>query len=75
MKNRTEIPVGKLRPNIVPEKLWQHISVDLITKLPVSRGHNSILVVCNRFSKMLYFITTIEKIIVEGLVKLYKDNV
>jgi len=31
--------------------------------------------VCDRFSKILYFITTIEKVIVEGLVKLYKDNI
>jgi len=22
IKNRTEIPTGKLRPNTVPEKLW-----------------------------------------------------
>jgi len=48
MKNRTEIPVEKLRPNKVPEKLWQHISVDFIIKLLVSKGHDSILVVCNK---------------------------
>jgi len=36
MKNRGEKPVGKLRPNKVPEKLWQHILVDFIMKLPIS---------------------------------------
>jgi len=56
IKNRMEMLAGKLRPNIVPEKLWQHILVNLITKLLVSRSHNSILVVCDRFLKMLYFI-------------------
>jgi len=61
MKNRTEMPVEKLRPNIVPEKSWQYILVDFITKLPVSRNHNSILVVYDRFSKMSYFIVTTEK--------------
>ena len=30
MKNRAEMPAGKLRPNQVPERLWQHISVDLL---------------------------------------------
>ena len=35
MKNRVERPAGKLRPNQIPEKLWQHISVDFITKLLV----------------------------------------
>ena len=67
IKNRVEMPAGKLRPNEVPERLWQHISVDFITKLPMSKGHDSILVVCDRFLKIshvkitddgLYFIFT-----------------
>jgi len=49
MKNRAEMLVGKLRPNQVPERPWQHISVDFIMKLPVSKSHDSILVVCDRF--------------------------
>jgi len=61
MKNRVERPAGKLRPNEVPERLWQHISVDFITKLPMSKGHDSILVVCDRFSKMSHFVATTEK--------------
>ena len=36
---------------------------------------NSILVVCNRFSKMSHFIVMIQKIIVEGLVKVFRDNI
>jgi len=35
IKNRTEMPAEKLRLNAVPEKPWQHISVDFITKLLV----------------------------------------
>jgi len=62
MKNRAKISAEKLRLNIVLERLWQHISVDFITKLPVSRGHNSTLVECDKFSKISYFITIIEKI-------------
>ena len=75
MKNRAEMPVGKLRPNQVPERPWQHISVDFITKLPVSKGHNLILVVCDRFSKMSHFVATTEKTMAEGLAKLFRDNV
>jgi len=74
MKNRAEMPAGKLRPNQVPEKPWQHISVDFIMKLPVSKGHDSILVVCDRFLKMSHFVATTEKMTVEGLVKLFRDN-
>jgi len=75
MKNRAEMPVGKLRPNEVPERPWQHILVDFITKLPISKGHDLILVVCDRFLKMSHFVVTTEKITVEGLVKLFRDNV
>jgi len=75
MKNRAEMPAGKLRPNQVPERLWQHISVDFITKLPVSKGHDSILVVCDRFSKMSHFVATTEKTTAEGLARLFRDNV
>jgi len=75
MKNRAEIPAEKLRPNKVQERPWQHISMDFITKLPVSKGYNLILVVCDRFSKMLHFMTMAEKITVEGLAKLFRDNV
>jgi len=39
------------------------------------RDHNSILVVYDRFSKMLHFIAITEIIMAEGLIKLFKDNV
>jgi len=68
MKNRAEMPVGKLRPNKVPERPWQHISVDFIMKLLVSKGYDLILVVCDRFLKMLHFVAMTEKIMAEGLV-------
>jgi len=44
-------------------------------KLPVSKGHDSILVVCNRFSKMSHFVAMTEKTTAEGLAKLFRDNV
>ena len=69
------MPAGKLRPNKVPERLWQHILVDFITKLPMSKGHDSILVVCDRFSKMSHFVATTEKTTAEGLARLFRDNI
>ena len=67
MKNRAEMPVGKLRPNQVPERPWQHISVDFITKLLVSKDYDSILVVCDRFLKMSHFVAMTEKMMAEEL--------
>jgi len=62
-------------PNAIPEKPWSHISADFITKLPLAQGYNAILVVCNQFSKMAHFIATTERMLAEGLVKLFRDHV
>jgi len=70
-KNRNEAPVGKLISNAIPEKSWSHISADFITKLPLAQGYDAILVVCNRFSKMVHFIVTTKKMSAEGLAKLF----
>ena len=75
MKNRTEAPVGKLMMNEVLEKVWTHLTVDFIMKLPLVAGKNVILVVCNRLSKMAHFVATIEKTTAEGLARLFRDNV
>jgi len=73
MKNRAEMPTGKLRPNQVPEKPWQHISVNFIIKLPMSKGYDSILVVYDRFLEMSHFVATTEKTMAEGLARLFRD--
>ena len=52
-----------------------HILVDFITKLPIVAGKNTILVVCDRLSKMIYFIATTEGTLAEGLARLFRDNV
>ena len=75
IKNRAEIPAEKLRPNEVLERPWQHISVEFITKLSVSKSCDFILVVCDRFSKMFHFVVMTEKTMVEGLAKLFRNNV
>jgi len=41
MKNKAEMPVGKLKSNAVPERPWQYILMDFIMKLLVSKDHNS----------------------------------
>ena len=44
MKNRTEVPVEKLKLSEMPKRLWTHLMVDFITKLPVVAEKNVILV-------------------------------
>jgi len=74
-KNCTEQPAGKLMPNSILEKPWTHISADFITKLPLAQGYDSILVVVDRLMKIIHFIPTIKKTSVEGLARLFRDNV
>jgi len=61
-------------PNSIPEKPWMHILVDFITKLPLAQGYDSILVVVDQLTKMVHFIPTTEKTSVEGLARLFRDN-
>jgi len=62
-------------PNEVPDKPWVHITADFIVKLPLSRGYDSILVVCDRLTKMAHFIPMTEKTSAEGLAVLFWDHV
>jgi len=49
--------------------------VDFITKLLLVARKDIILVVYNRLSKIIYFVATIEGISVEGLMRLFRDNI
>jgi len=62
-------------PNAIPEKPWSHISADFITKLLLAQRYNTILVVCDWFSKIVYFIATIEKTSAEELARLFRDHI
>ena len=75
MKNRIETPVEKLKLSEVLEKLWTHLMVDFITKLPLVAGKNTILVVYDRLSKKTHFVATTEGRLAERLVQLFRDNV
>jgi len=62
-------------PNSIPEKPWTHILADFIAKLLLAQGYDSILVVVNRLTKMVYFIPTTEITSAKELARLFRDNV
>ena len=74
MKNWTELLAEKLKLSEVLEKTQTHLIVDFITKLPVVAEKNTILVVCDRLFKMMYFVAITEETLVEGLARLFRDN-
>jgi len=67
--------VGKLKLGEVLEKPWTHLTVDFITKLPLVAGKDTILVICDRLSKMTHFVATTEGTSAERLARLFRDNV
>ena len=69
------MPAGKLKLSEVLEKLWIHLMVDFITKLPIIARKDVILVVCDRLFKMTNFVATTEETLVEGLARLFRDNI
>ena len=57
-KMHRQKPKAPLNPNEVPLGPWEHISVDLIGELSESQSFNTILVIVDRFSKMIIVVPT-----------------
>ncbi|CAI7805412.1 unnamed protein product [Closterium sp. NIES-54] len=76
MKSSKQKKTGLLQPLPVPEQPWQVVSLDFITGLPsTSRGHDSILVVIDNFSKMGHFIPTNATATAETTARLFFDRI
>ncbi|GJP85757.1 hypothetical protein CLOP_g15856 [Closterium sp. NIES-67] len=59
MKSSKQKKAGLLEPVPILEQPWQVVSLDFITELPTTTsGHDTILVVIDKFSKMGHFIPT-----------------
>ena len=74
-KNRTEAVAKKLKLSEMLEKLQTYLTVDFITKLLLVARKDTILMVCNRLSKMTHFVMTTKGMLTEGLARLFRDNV
>ena len=56
-KPRNHRAYGRLHPMEMPTRRWSDISMDFITRLPMSsKGHDSILVIVDKYSKRAHFI-------------------
>ena len=62
-------------PNSISKKPWTYILADFITKLPLAQRYDLILVAVDRLTKIVYFISTIERILAKGLARLLRNNV
>lgn len=75
IKTQTSKPAGQLKPNEIPTKPWEIVSMDLIVGLPESAGYDSILVVVDRFSKWVVLVACDSTLDSLGLAKLLRDHI
>lgn len=80
-KARRHKPYGELQPLPVAERPWDSITMDFITKLPLSEDpasgtfYDSILVIVDRFTKFSYFIPYQESTDAEQFAYLFLRNI
>ena len=70
-KSQRHCPYGLLKQLLIPERLWNSISMDFIEKLPMSDSSDMILVIVDRLTKQLIFILTVDTITSPMLAKLF----
>jgi hypothetical protein len=57
VKTEHRHPTGLLQPFPIPEKKWEVVTIDFITKFPrIGRKHDSIMVVVDKLTKDTHFV-------------------
>ena len=66
---------GELHPLEIPKGPWQEISIDMIGPLQSLKGMDAILVIVDRFMKMIRLKATTMNISSEEITKIYRDEI
>ncbi len=74
-KSSMQAKAAPLNPNTIPEGPWTHISVDMVTRLPNSNGHDALLMIVNRFSKAIIPVACNVELSAEGWARILRDHV
>ena len=72
----TRRPYGLCQPLPIPDRPWQHVSLDLLSALPVTaEGYDSVVVFVDRLTKMAHFAPCRKKVSARQLSELYSREV
>jgi len=66
---------GELHPLDIPGGPWQEISINIIGPLPKLNGMDAIVVIVDRFTKMIKLKATTTNISLEEIVEIYKNEI
>jgi len=66
---------GELHPLEIPKGPWQEISIDIIGPLPKLNRMDAIVVIVDQFTKMIRLKATTINISLEGIAKIYRDDI
>jgi len=67
--------VGELHPLKIPEGPWKEISIDIIGPLPKSNRQDAIIVIVDRFTKMICLKATTTNVSSKEIAKIYQDEI
>ncbi|PWA71682.1 hypothetical protein CTI12_AA283380 [Artemisia annua] len=74
-KYSTQVSGGYLQPLPTPSAVWEDISMDFITGLPLSKGFTVIFVVVDRFSKYAHFAALPSSFNAHQLAEVFVDTI
>ena len=68
--------MGLLQPFPIPEKKWEVVTIDFITKLPrTTRQHDSIMVVVDKLTKGAHFVLVKTTHTTTNIAKIYMREI
>ena len=59
----------------IPEKPWQEISINIIGPLLKSNGKDTIVIIVDQFTKIIWLKATTMNFLSEEIVKIYWDDI
>ncbi len=74
-KLSTQAKAALLHPNTIPSRPWTHISINMVTGLPMCKGYDAILMIVDHFSKEIIPIACSTELSLEGWAKILHDEV
>ena len=76
VKTEHQRPAGPLQSLAIPQWKWEYVTMDFVTGLPrTPKGNDAIWVIVDRLTKTAHFLPYGTGLTLDGLAKLYVDEI